>query len=84
MDIAFAADGNKIRLPIAEVLLHAANINLARSKKHQYWTPRNAVLLTAFVTEAAILHGASEAGDLLKIFALSIMEWAKEGETAGG
>ena len=32
--------------------------------------------------EAAILHGDSDAGDLLNIFACSIMEWVKEGENA--
>ena len=55
--IAFATDGNKIRLPIAEFLLCAAAINLACSKKQRYCTPRNAILLPPFITEAAILHG---------------------------
>ena len=32
--------------------------------------------------EAAIFHVESDAGKLLKIFARSITEWAKEGETA--
>ena len=57
IDIAFAADGEKIRLPIAEVLLRAAAGNLARSKKQCDWTTRNAVLLPPFLKEAAILHG---------------------------
>ena len=57
MDIAFAPDGDKIRLPIAEVLFRTAARNLARSNKQQYWMPRNAVLLPLFLTEAAILHG---------------------------
>ena len=43
--ITFATYGNKICLLIAEVLLQAANGNLARSKKQRDWTPRNAVLL---------------------------------------
>ena len=66
--IAFAVDGNNIRLPIVEVLLHIAAGNLARSKKQRDWTPRNAVLLPPFLTQAAILHGESDVGDLLKIF----------------
>ena len=36
MDITFSADGDKIRLLIAEVLLCAAADNLACSKKQQY------------------------------------------------
>ena len=35
MDIDFTSDGNKIRLPIAEVLLRAAASDLARSKKQR-------------------------------------------------
>ena len=61
MDITFAADGDKIFLPIAEVLLRAAAGDLARYK--------NAILLPPFLTEAAFLHGDSDAGKLLKIFA---------------
>ena len=56
--IAFAADGDKIRLPIAEVLLCAASGDLARSNKQRDWTPRNAVLLPPLFMEAAILHGS--------------------------
>ena len=66
--IAFAVDGNNICLPIVEVLLYISAGNLACSKKQRYWTPRNAVLLPPFLTEAAILHGESDVGDLLKIF----------------
>ena len=80
IDIAFAAYGDKICLPIAEVLLRATAGNLARSKKQRDWTPHNAVLLLPFLAEAAILHGESDAGKLLNIFACSITEWAKEGE----
>ena len=43
--ISFAPDGDKIHLPIAEVLLRAAAGYLAQAKKQRYWTPRNAVLL---------------------------------------
>ena len=55
-EIAFATDGDKIRLQIAEVLLRAAAGNLTQSKKQGDWTPRNAVLLPPFLTDAAILH----------------------------
>ena len=72
--IAFSADSDKIRLPIAEVLLRAAAGNLAQYKKQRDWTPRNTVLLPPFLTEAAILHGKSDAGELLNIFARSITE----------
>ena len=78
IEIAFAADGGNICLPIAEVLLRAAAGDLARSKNHRDWTPRNAVLLPPFLTEAAILHGDLDAGDLLNIFSCSITELAKE------
>ena len=77
IEIAFAADSNKIRLTIAEVLLRSAAGNLARSKNQRDWTLRNAVLLPPFLVEAAILDAESDAGDLLKIFARSITEWAK-------
>ena len=84
IDIDFSVDGDKIHLPSAEVLLCAAAGKLARSKKQQDCTPRNAALLPPFLTETAILHGESDAGDLLKVFARSITEWAKEGETTSG
>ena len=77
-EIAFAADDNTIRIPIAEVLLLAADGDFTRSKKQRDCTPRNAVLLPPFLTEAANLHGESDPGELLKIFARSITEWAKE------
>ena len=76
--IAFVANGDKIRLPIAEVLLRAADGNLTRYKKQRDWTPRNAVLIPPFLTGATILHGESDAGKLLKIFARSITESAKD------
>ena len=60
-DIAFAADGDNIRLPILEVLLRAAAGDLTRSKKQRDWTPRNVVLLPPFLKEAAIFHGDSDA-----------------------
>ena len=74
--IAFATNNEKIRLPIAEVFLCVAAGNLARSKKQRDWTSRKAVLLPPFLTEAAILHGDSDAGELLNIFTRSITEWA--------
>ena len=78
--IAFAADSENFRLPIAEVLLRAAAGNLARFKKQRDWTLRNAVLLLPFLTEAAILHGELDAGEILKIFARSITEWASDAD----
>ena len=84
IEIAFSADGSNIRLPIAEVLLRAATGDLARLKKQRDWTPRNAVLLQPFLRKAAILQGDSDAGELLKIFACSITESEKGGETPAG
>ena len=45
LKIAFAPEGEKIRLPITEVLIRAAAGNLARSKKQRDWQSLNAVLL---------------------------------------
>ena len=78
IDIAFASDGDKIRLPIAEVLLCTAAGDLARSKKNRDWNSRNAVLLPPFLTEATILHGKSDACKLLKSFARSITKWESD------
>ena len=83
-EITFATDGDKIRLPITEILLRDAAGDLKRSKKQQDCTPRNAVLLPPLLTEAVILNGGSDAGDLLGIFARSVTEWAEEGEDSGG
>ena len=76
--------GDNIRLQIAEVLLCAAVGNLTRSKKQWDWTPHNAVLLPPFLTEAAIFHGESNTGKILKIFACFITDWEKEGENTSG
>ena len=78
LKIAFAPEGEKIRLPITEVLLCAAAGNLARSKKQRDWHSLNTVLLPPFLTEVAIIHGKSDAGEPLKIFARLIMEWASD------
>ena len=80
IEIAFVTDGENIHLLIAEVLLRAAAGDLARSKKQRDWTSQNAVLLAPFLTEAAILHGKSDAGKILKIFARSITEWALDAD----
>ena len=45
INIVFSMDGDKICLPITEVLLNAATGNLMRSNNRQYWKPRKAVLL---------------------------------------
>ena len=50
----------------------------AQSTKVLDWQSLNAVLLPPFLTEAAILHGKSDAGELLKIFARAITEWASD------
>ena len=84
IDNDFDADDDMIHLPITEVLLRAATGDLARSKKQRDWTPRNAVLLPPFLRKAAILQGDSDAGELLKIFACSITESEKGGETPAG
>ena len=84
IEIAFAADGEKICLPIAEFLLRAAAGNFVQSKKQRYWTPRNAFLLPPFLTKDVILHGESDAGKLLNISARSITEWAKDEDTTVG
>ena len=34
------------------------------------------------MTEAAILHGESDAGELLKIFARSITEWESDADSS--
>ena len=46
--------------------------------------PHITVLLPPFLTEAAILNRESDAGNILKIFACSLREWAKEGEDSRG
>ena len=84
MDIAFAADGNKISLQITEVLLRAAVGNLTRSKKQRDWTPRHTVLLPPLLTESAILNKELDTSKLLNIFARSITDWARERENASG
>ena len=84
INIAFATDGDKIRLPITEVIFCATAGNLVRSKKQQDWTPCNAVLLPTFLTEAEILDGGSDTGDLLKVFARSVTDREDEGEEDNG
>ena len=79
-EIAFSVDCDKICLLIVEVFLCAVAADLLRSKKQRIWTPCNTVLLPPFLMEATILHGKLDAGELLKIFARSIMEWANEEE----
>ena len=78
LEIAFAPEGEQIRLPITEGLLRAAAGNLKETKKQQDWQYLNTVLLPHFLTEAAILHGKSDAGELLKIFARASTEWASD------
>ena len=84
MDITFASDGNKIRLLIAEVLLRAANGNLARLKNQQDWTPRNPVLLPPFLNESAILHMELDAGELLNILLVPSRSGRRKGKLSAG
>ena len=76
LEIAFAPEGEKFRLPITEVILCAAASALKGSKKKQDWQSLNTVLLPPFLTEVAILHVESDARELLKIFSQSITKWA--------
>ena len=78
LEIAFFPEGEKIRLPITEGLLRAAAGDLKAPKKQPDWQSFNAVLLPLFLTEAAILHGKSDAGELLKIFPRAITDWASD------
>ena len=82
--IAFSMDSNKIRLLIAEILLRASAGDLARSKKQRYWTPRNAVLLLPFLTEAKILDVKTSVEEFFKIFTRSITERLEEEENDNG
>ena len=71
-NIAFAMDGDRIRLPIYEVLLCAATGNLARSKNQRDWTPLNTIFLLPILMEAEIFDMETSMEDLLKIFACTI------------
>ena len=51
--------------------------DLARSKKQRGLTLRNAVVHLPLIMEAAILHGESDAVEILNIFARSITKWVK-------
>ena len=51
---AFSGDGEKIRLPVTEVLLCANDGDLEKSYKLCNWTSRNAILLPPFLTEAVV------------------------------
>ena len=84
INITFTIDDDKTRFLIAEVLLHAATGNLTRSKKQGYGTPRNAILLPSFFTEAAILDVETSAKELLKIFVQSIKKREEEKEENDG
>ena len=78
LEIAFSPEGDKICLPITEALIRAAAGDLKGTKKQRDWQSLNTVLLPPFLTEVAILHGESDAGELLKSFAWAITEWASD------
>ena len=69
-------EGNKIRLPIAEVLLHTAAGDLVTYKNQRDWTPLNTVLLPPFLMETAIFHKETSMEDLRNTFTRTIMERA--------
>ena len=80
IEIAFATDSKNICLLIVEFLLCSGASDPARSKKQRNWTSCNAILLPKFSTYAAILHGDSNTGELLKIFARSIKDWTSDAD----
>ena len=84
VNIEFSMDGDKIRLPIAEVFLRDGAGNFARSKKRRDWTPQNSVLLLPLLTEAEILDGQTSVEYLLKIFMRSITQRGEEEIEYGG
>ena len=69
VNIAFVVAGNKIRIPVNNILLCVTVGDLDRSEKRRYCVVLNAVLLPSFLTEAAILDGETAAANLLKVFA---------------
>ena len=83
-DMAFSIDGDKIQLPITEVLLHAASGNLASSKKQRDWAPLNTVLILPLLTEATILDGETSTEYLLNIFARGIIDILAEEDKENG
>ena len=74
----FSSAGEKIHLPVAEVLLCAAASNLACLKNMRYLKSLNAVLLPPFLTEAIILEGDNSTTDLHKNFTSNIVECGLE------
>ena len=83
VNIAFTMDGDKIRLPIAEVLLCAADGKLASSKTQVYSTPYTAVFLPPFFTELSIIDRETSVEELLKIFAHSITKRQEDKKMSG-
>ena len=55
VEIAFAIAGDNIWIPVTEVLLRVAAVDLSRLKKNRDWVALNAVLLPPLLTEATIL-----------------------------
>ena len=71
-DITCDIAGYKIFLPIAELVLRATTSDLKWYKKQRDWVPLNAVLISTFLTEAALLDMETSAEDILKIFTQTI------------
>ena len=72
LEIDFAPNREKIRLPIVEVLLRAAAGNLVHSKKQRDWQSCNAVLLPPFLTKTLCTNIETSVEALLKIFSKRI------------
>ena len=68
----FAGNGEKIRLPMIEVFLHAAAGELAKLNKLRDWTSINAVLLPPFLTETVLTNVETSVEALLNIFSKRI------------
>ena len=73
-NIAFANAGDKIQLPVTELILRAATGDLARSKKQRYWVAINTILLLPFLVESSILDREMAEVNLLNIFTKCISE----------
>ena len=74
----FSGSGEKILLPITEVLLRASIGSLVRSKKLCKRVVLNSVLLLQFLSKAVILEGEMQGAELLKAFAVNILEQVLE------
>ena len=77
-DIAFTNSGKKIRLPVTKLPLCNAVGDVSISKKQRDWVALNAVILTLFLTESAILDGEMASENVFKIFSKIISKKGTE------